>query len=276
MKDIDVMIFTCHDDDTDYSEVVADGIGRHDIYMPYEENKDKFFNIIGYKRQQMLTYAYEQGYTYCVMIDDDTNPITKKITPESKRTTSNSYAHVKTNIVETIKRLIEVADEYHASYAGCPSIMYLSFSQPNLVKVNERVNAQQFYMFNVKDVCSHNITYSYNEELNEDIDIALKILQHGLTCVTVMDHGFAINNKDSTLFEDVKKREPWHIGIFKKWHTTLYLDRHGVIRTKMKWIKYFNTFELPELNKFQQRVLEIIENNEPYEVLYNTLNNKKI
>ena len=90
-----------------------------------------------------------------------------------------------------------------------------------------------------------------------------------------MDYAFSENKKDSTIFKNERHRESIHIGTFKKWHTTLYLDKHGIIRTKMKWNKYFNTYELPKLNKFQQEVLELVENNEPYEVIYNKLLNKK-
>ena len=60
-----------------------------------------------------------------------------------------------------------------------------------------------------------------------------------------------------------------------------YLQLFGldICSNKTRTTNYYiasRDFELPELNKFQQRVLEIIENNEPYEVLYNTLKNKKI
>ena len=44
----------------------------------------------------------------------------------------------------------------------------------------------------------------------------------------------------------------------------------------MNWKKYYNTYELPEFDKLQKRIYDIIVNKEPYEVLYNTLKNKKI
>lgn len=278
LKNFDITIFTCHDDTTDYSYIINQKITQQNIYIPYDENADKYFCAISYKRQQILKYAKDKGYKYCVMIDDDINPVTAKITPDSKRTTSDSYAHVKINIIDNINKMIQVADEQNSSFTSCQTMMYLSFSKPETIKINERVNCMQFYMINVKDIFDNDISYSYNEQVTDDIDIALQILQHGLKCVTLLDYAYKEDNTDiykSTIHENIRAREMQHIGIFKKWHTTLYLDKHGIIRTKMKWIKYFNTFELPEMNKFQKEVLELVENNAPYEVIYNKLLNKK-
>lgn len=273
INNFDIVLFSSHNDLNDYSYIPNNNVKLESIFIPDDVIE---VNIIGYKRQQILEYARKNNYTYCVMIDDDIHVNTAMITKESKRTTSNSYRHIKINIIDNINKMINTIQEYDATFCSCNYLMYLSFSEPGLVKINERINCMQFYMFRVNDIFENNIKYTWEEELNEDIDIVLQILQHGLKCVTIMDYAFSENKKGSTIHKNEKHREGVHIGTFKKWHTKLYIDKKGIIRTKMNWKKYYNTYELPEFDKLQQRIYDIIVNKEPYEVLYNTLKNKKI
>lgn len=239
---------------------------RYDVFIVAQENdpcNNEYYkhsdnvltpNVtdIFQKREFIRNEMDKRGYEGYFMIDDDVNFEALHITEETKRETSNSYRNFKTNFNDMLNRMVEVADEYDAGYVCTVRNGYLGFQKPGSVKINKGLNVAQFNYFRLNKLNEHNIHYDTSGYINEDFDIVMKILQHGITCCTVCDYAFTVSNvmyknmNTTTLYEDLETNYKLVIHKYIKYRVPLFLDTKGFLRSRCSYDKYFNTFEVPE------------------------------
>lgn len=166
----------------------------------------------------------KHGYRGMIMIDDDIDgEIAKKILPETKRTTSDSYSAITFPFVDLLKDLVDYANEYDASFNSTIMPMNIGFGTPNKVGVNSSLNYGCLVFINLEDLQKHNISYEVEHELHEDFDIVFQLLQAGCTCITLLDRSFAMKGYDPNT--SVVGEESWlKIGTYLKWKNYYTID----------------------------------------------------
>lgn len=208
---------------------------------------------IGLKRQFGLDAIYDKGFTYAIQFDDDNRAFGAKITPETKRKTSNSYAKQKISIEELVDKLVETAEKYDAAFVS-PSLEFsIGFSQPGKVFVNRSITSGQCTLQNVKQLREHNLHYEAEEMINEDIVLLFEILRNGLTAVTVGDYCYCVlgasNKAENSLVNYDDRYDILHKNMYVKYPNviSLYLDKQNRIRIKTKWKNFpDNTQEITD------------------------------
>lgn len=249
---------------------------KYDVYIIAQLNdpcKDEYFQYtdnvlfpdvtsIFQKREFIRTEMTKRGYDGYFMIDDDVNYAAYHITPETKRTTSDSYRNIKVDFNDMLNRMVEVCWEYDAGYTSVIRIGYLGFEKPGRVKVNATINVAQIGYFRVDKLEEHNIHYDTTGYINEDFDIVMQLLQHGVNCCTVCDYSFTVSNvmyknmDTTTLYESLEDNFRLFMHKYIKYHTPLFLDTKGFLRQRTSYKKYFNTFELPPADPAILRLCE--------------------
>lgn len=196
---------------------------------------------IGLKRQFGLDAIYDRGFTYAIQFDDDNRSFGAKITPETKRTTSNSYAKQKISIEELVDKLVEVAEEYNAAFVS-PSLEFnIGFSQPGKRLVNRSITSGQCTLQNVKMLHDNGLRYSSEELINEDIVLLFEILKKQLPCVTVGDYCYCVlsksNDAKNSLVNYDDRYDLLHKNMYLKYPSiiSLYLDKQNRIRIRTNW-----------------------------------------
>lgn len=261
----DIKIFVSNDDSriNDYKSL---GI---DIINTSAKN-------IAEKRKFIVDWTIENDYEYAYIIEDDIKPIFKKITSETKRTTSNSYRPIKCSLQEAINVLYNNMKKYDAAFGSFIRPPYLGFSKPNLVKVNRGLNCGQYICYNVKKI-KYNDIHIYTENIiPEDVKFCLDILLAGLTCICVCDYCYIEEPcKKSTVHSDYIDRNLAHIRLAKMFNCTLRKDKSGnVIRPNIDFKKYTHGI-IPEydnkVKKYYEELYNMLDNNEPYDKMLNYL-----
>ena len=239
---------------------------RFDVYIVAQENdtcNDEYLqynaNIlypavtdIFQKREYIRNTMSDMGYDGFFMIDDDVNFEAFKITEETKRTTSDSYKPVPADFNEMLNRMVEVAYDYDAGYVCNMRLGYIAWQKPKTVKINRALNVAQFGYFRIDKMNEHNLHYDVPGYINEDFDMTMQFLQHGINCACVCDYAFKTSNvmyknmATTTLYENLETNYKLVIHKYIKYRVPLFLDTKGFLRSRCNYLKYFNTFEVPE------------------------------
>jgi hypothetical protein len=243
-----------------YKELLqyANEIQNYDVYVVLQTNDDTSIydeytwkdhvhvvvadvERIGPKRQFCLDFAREHGYTYSIQFDDDIRNTPKKITPESKRTTSNSYRKVNTTIDELVDTLVDTAKEYNAAFVSPTLDFLLGFSQPGRRNVNRSIQSGQVTLQNVNMLYENNIKYPTMDLINEDIVLLFEILRKSLPCVTVADYCFCVHNSSNKLSNSIvnhnERYDMLHLNMFIEYPGVikLYIDKENKLRIRTTW-----------------------------------------
>ena len=202
---------------------------------------------IAEKRQCMHEYLYKHGYDYAIHMDDDVNKFAK-ITPESKRSTSDSYAQIKIDVVEFLNHLIDETLKNNASFASTILTFNLGLSCPGKIKINRGLNCGQLTMINIKDIIENNIKFCYDEFIHEDIELVINILQKGLKCITLADYGFNTVPKSqhglNSTISEVDNGYKFKCNLYIKYRDNIRLfinKKYGDLRASIKFSKFYCT-----------------------------------
>lgn len=221
---------------------------------------------IGEKRQYILDYAYEHGYKYAVQLDDDIRGYGYRITDETKRKTSNSYAREKIELKELIDILVDYIDSNNVSYVSPMFPFSLGFSQPGKRNINKNLNFGQCNVINVVDFNNLNLKYDTHKNVHEDIDIVIQLLQNGKTCVTLGDYGFEVVPNSSNLSSSVvagnSALDLCRIRLYLKYRDgiSLRIGKRGELRLTCKLDKYWNTKVIPiKEDKYHQEIYALCQ-----------------
>lgn len=204
------------------------------------------------KREYIRNEMSSRGYEGFFMIDDDVIFEARKISKESKRTTSNSYANFKVDFNEMLNKMVDTALEYNAGYVSTSRAQYLGFQYPGKLTINKGLNVAQFGYFRIDKLNEYNLHYDTSGYINEDLDMIMQMLQHGIICCNVGDYGFRVSNamyknmNTSTLYDDLETNFKLISHQYIKYRPPMFLDNNGFIRTRVAYHKYFNTFNVPE------------------------------
>lgn len=207
------------------------------------------------KREYIRNEMINRGYEGFFMFDDDIKSFTK-ITDETKRTTSDSYRPIPADFNEVLHKIIQTTDDNNCSFGSIIYSVYIGFQKPNSIKINKSLSAGQAVYFKTDALKKYNIHYDESGDVNEDVDIVLKLLQHGCNCVTLCDYSFIPTNlrygqnhmSSTTLYSGIEDIELMNMNNCVKWNIGIKLSSRGILTNVIRFNKYFNTFELPKID----------------------------
>lgn len=213
------------------------------------------------KREYIRNEMIDRGYEGFFMIDDDIKAFVK-ITEETKRTTSDTYRPTPTNIQEVLDKMLAASTNLNCDFVGIALWQYLGFSRPNKINVNKSLNCGQFVYFRTAALKELDLHYDTSGLINEDLDMVIRLLQHGKNCCTVMDYTYIQGNhryskkhvSETTLYENgIKQIERMNMRNVVKHHSSMKIRPDGILTNVIRFNKYYNTFELP---KVDEKILE--------------------
>ena len=220
------------------------------------------------KREYIRQFAINNNYDGFFQIDDDVEYVAFSIENGTPRKTSDTYKNYKCDFNLMLNRVIEKSIEYDAALASVNRYENLCWRKPHEVSVNSNLNVGQFiYMItdNIKD-----ISYDTSGEINEDLDILIRLLQHGRKAICVSDYAFMTNNtvykgfEKSTLYDNsLDKYYKLILNTSAKYHPTLWV-KNGRLRTRYHYKKYWNTTELPPID---DKILDMCKNGQANELI---------
>ena len=219
------------------------------------------------KRNECVKFMKENAdtYSYGFIIEDDVDIICEKITPETKRQTSDSYRSIKTDIEELLDVMISRTIEYHGAICGALCLPYLGFLKPGLTYVNKAIYIGQLTLYDCRFLRDNNINVITDKEITDDLLLGLDILMHGGVSISIRDYRFLMvdsRGKNSIEHsEDEHAREMNRIRSSRLYNIPLRISSDGIIMHKIRYENY-HTNELPKL-----------KNKEKYDVLYEMLDN---
>ena len=218
---------------------------------------------IGEKRQFIVEYARQHRYLYAVQLDDDVRGYGAKITPESKRETSNSYRKIRIDLIDIIHVLEKYMTENRCSYVSPMFPFSIGFSKPGSLHVNNGLNFGQCNIVNVVDIAEEELKYDTRPNVHEDIDMVIQMLQHGLTCVTLGDYCFEVvpnsSNLSSSVVAGTSALDICRMNLYMKYRDgiTLRIGKRGELRMTCNLSKYWKTNEIPiKDDEYHLQVLE--------------------
>lgn len=204
------------------------------------------------KRSFIIEWTKQQSYDYAFIIEDDVMPHGDKITPETKRETSNSYRRIKTTLQEMLDVMLKRMIDNEASFAGFIRHEYLGFSVPNKTSINRSLNCGQFVCYNVNDIRKADIHIYVGELIPEDVKFCLDILTKGMNCICIRDYTYYEHptEHNSVVHSDIADRSFAHIRLSRMYNFPMKITKDNVIRPRMDWKKYYNVGDkYPEYNK---------------------------
>lgn len=265
ISNYDIKIFTSNDDPNlnKYNEIGIDIVNTNT-------------KSIAEKRKYIVDWTINNGYEYAYIIEDDVKAFGEKITPETKRETSDTYRRLKAPIEEMINLLYNKMKEHNASFGSFIRNIYLGFSKPGAVKINKSLNCGQFVCYNVNDVKNNNISIYTDELIPEDVKFCMDILMSGLTCICVADYTYIEQPEKTSVVHSGNDRSLAHIRFARMYNCPLKIDKNNIIRPVINFKNYVNG--LPEYKKNvkekYETLFKMFENNEQYENLFNYLKNE--
>ena len=157
------------------------------------------------------------GYKAAIMLDDDIHgDFAMKISPESKRETSESYRAFQVPFMELLEKLLNTANEYDASFCSAAWPLYIGFGTPGAVAVNSGLIFGGVVFINLEDLAKHNLKYETDLHVIEDVDIVFQLLRVGCTCTTLGDYSYRMipYSAETSVVGD----ENWiKVATFLKW-----------------------------------------------------------
>ena len=242
---------------------LADIDNKFDIYIVSQENDPNVDEYVQYvaneniyilkpdvtsifqKREYIRQYAIQHEYVGFFQLDDDVRYKAWSIRNAKKRETSDTYPFYNCPFSEMLWVMVDCADQYNAGYVCNIRWGYIGWRKPNEVGINSLINVAQFGYFvtdKVKDT-----TYDTSGLINEDTDMIIRLLQQGIYCVCVCDYMFDTIDKNSEN-TTIDNSEELVIGQMLKYHNSLYINKKGRIQARIKFKKYWQTFDIEPVN----------------------------
>lgn len=218
------------------------------------------------KREYIRQFAVNNIYDGFFQIDDDVEYVAFSIENGTLRKTSDTYKNYKCDFNLMLNRVIEKSIEYDAALASVCRLENIGWQKPHEVPVNSKLNFGQFIYIATDKI--KDIYYDTSGEINEDLDLLIRLLQHGRKAICVCDYGFnTINNANiaaSTLYDNsLDKYYKFKLNACVKYHVTLWV-KNGKLRTRCYYKKYWNTTELPPID---DKILNMCKNGQANELI---------
>lgn len=175
------------------------------------------------KREYIRQFAVNNNYDGFFQIDD-VEYVAFSIENSTPRKTSDTYKKYKCDFNLMLNRVIEKSIEDGAALASVGRVENIGWRKPHEVPVNSKLNFAQFVYIATDKI--KDISYDTSGEINEDLDILIRLLQHGRKAICVCDYGFNTNNRAniaaSTLYDNsLDKYYKFMLNTSAKYHTTL-------------------------------------------------------
>ena len=227
-------------------------------YDEFKNDNVKFVTVhaenLAQKRQRLLDTCHDMGYDVVVQVDDDIRYKGLKITPETKRTTSNSYRKIEIPFEELCDTLVEGIDKYNAGFVSTIFPIYIAFSQPGKVNINRTLHCSSLICVDLNQIYDNGICYDETMSVTEDLCLCIRCLINGIKCVTLGDITFdqkgTIYTAASAEFDDLNARYRTALGDNKYFNIPLRLDKKGHLKRYIKWENYWNAKNMPKFKNW--------------------------
>lgn len=261
-------LFTSPDDENNYSYLES---GQVSIVNTDAHN-------VAEKHQFILDWCRNNDVNMFIELDDDVRSTFLRITPETKRQTSNSYSSERIDCDIFFDKLFDTMNSEDAAFGSAIRPAFIGFSQPGILHVNRRLNCGQVVCIDVSK--TQNINYIVGENINDDVCFVMDCVMNGLKCITLGDHSFMQWGGTSVITETKNARSYMQMNTAAKYHFPIHLDSAGVVRFKILFDKYFDNMIIPDAkDDFNRHVYDMIEQDTDREVVYEFIkkyyNNKK-
>lgn len=281
-----------------------------DIFLLVQENdpyKDEYKSLCNHiniiycnvkniceKRKYGYHWAIDNGYDVLIWTDDDINPVAKYLDFKTKSSTGNSYKKLNIEIDSLYLKLLGLIEKYPDG--GVYTSMrpgYLGFQTkyqeiPNIDHPVYPVQLCAINLNNTKDIIDYP---SSDKEYFEDQAFAIDCLINGMHIYSIPNFTFLSiksynwNKNTSMVFSDELggkyKFERFLIGQYNKYGGDLYLNKKGILTSKLKYAKYFNNnnIPIPFSKEFDEELRKICSEekvtNETVDKVYEYLKSKK-
>ena len=235
-------------------------------------------NNIAEKREFIKNYCVNNDYKYMVMIDDDLETYVKKIDVTSKRTTSDSYRSYKTTYDELMQVFLnEFKNNNQLGLVTCKMATYIGFSEPGQRCVNKNLSVGWLYMYDV-DVFRNNedLKYDITYSIVEDVDMAIRVLRHGISCMSVCDYGFVTCAVDSSIHIDDVERNMKDIRTAAKYNLPIKINRYDNLQLKIPYEDFYAGNDVHEpKDTWEIALFEMLQKNPTYDDVKEFVKNKK-
>lgn len=235
-------------------------------------------NNIAEKREFIKNYCISNDYKYMVMIDDDLESYIKKIDATSKRTTSNSYRSYKTTYDELMEVFLnEFKNNNQLGLVTCKMATYIGFSEPGKRCVNKNLSVGWLYMYDV-DVFRNNedLKYDITYSIVEDVDMVIRVLRHGVSCMSVCDYGFVTCAVDSSIHVDDVERNMKDIRTAAKYNLPIKINRYDNLQLNIPYEDFYAGNDVHEpKDTWERSLFEMLQNNPTYDDVKEFVKNKK-
>lgn len=261
-------------------DMISNVKDKFDVYIVAQKNDPELneyykYNVdvlipdvtsIFQKREYVRNEMISKGYEGFFMIDDDFVGF-KKITTESKRTTSDTYKRLDAEITEVLDDILSISEIHNCDFVSIMHTYYIGFQKPGNVNINKSINAGQFVYLRTNALKECNLNYDESGNINEDVDMVIRLMQHGRNCATIGYYGYTVSNyryhsshmKHTNLYSGIEDIERMNMNNCVKHHIGIRLTNKGILTNIIRYNKYFNTFELPQID---ENILNFCKNND--------------
>ena len=174
------------------------------------------------KRECVRNELLKLGYQAILSLDDDLKITCKTVSDGNKRATSNSYKPTTVDIALLVDEVIRQAEQYNATIATPGTMTYLGFEKPGHTTINSSLATGGVFMYiNLENLEKHKIHYHTEGYVHSDVDLIVKCLTNGLTCITLKDWGIetvnGLGNSKSTIYKDKTDYYKLELHGYIKW-----------------------------------------------------------
>lgn len=239
--------------------------------------------LIGEKRQYILDFAKSKKIRYVVEADDDVREFGYKITPESKRTTSESYSKIKIPLVELIDKMVKYLKDSKYAFVSPSFPFSLGFKTPGSISVNSGLNFGQLISFDVNALDEINFKYDVSPYVIEDIDMVFHLLMNCKICATFGDHAFEVIGNSSKLNTSIvltngtETLDLKTMNMYLKYGDgmTLVVGSRGELRMNIRLKNYWGITDIPIKNDEYHNKLRELCRNKDVEAVKELIRSKK-
>ena len=238
IKGFDVFIVTQGNDPKldEYQQYIGGNVN----IMHFEDATSIFM-----KRDMLLQKLVELGYDGVIMTDDDICFNGKKITPETKRTTSDSYRAIPCDYQELLDVLVKTAEEKDAGYVTFVFPPYIGFQKPGKINVNRGINTAPFHYIDLDKVRDNNLHFDTSGSVHEDIMFVVDMLRKHINVAIICDYTYTYHGtqKTSTIgnnIEDLFKLQMYIDNGFK-----MAVKKDGHLRNTIPYTKIYENKFVP-------------------------------
>ena len=127
-------------------------------------------------------------------------------------------------------------------------------------------------VFRNNEDLKYDITYS----IVEDVDMAIRVLRHRISCMSVCDYGFVTCAVDSSIHVDDVERNMKDIRTAAKYNLPIKINRYDNLQLNIPYEDFYagNDVHAPK-DTWERALFEMLQKNPTYDDVKEFIKNKK-